>query len=41
MILLDNLFQCLLFIAVVDLCRTCDSSVILICNLLVKFIIYF
>jgi hypothetical protein len=26
MILLDNSFQCLLFIAVIDLSRTCDSK---------------
>jgi hypothetical protein len=36
MILLDNL----LFITVIDLCRTCNSTAILICNVLVMFIIY-
>jgi hypothetical protein len=40
MILLDNLLQCLLFIAMIDLSRTCDSTVILICNVLVMFMIY-
>jgi hypothetical protein len=39
-ILLDNLLQCLLFIIVVDLSRTCDSTVILIYNALVMFMIY-
>jgi hypothetical protein len=36
MILLDNL----LFITVIDLSRTCDSTVILIYNALVMFMIY-
>jgi hypothetical protein len=40
MILLDNLLQCLLFIAMIDLSRTCDSTASLICNALVMFIIY-
>jgi hypothetical protein len=40
MILLDNLLQCLLFIAMVDLSRTCDSTTTLICNALVMFMIY-
>jgi hypothetical protein len=39
-ILLDNLLQCLLFIVMIDLSRTCDSTVILICNALVMFMIY-
>jgi hypothetical protein len=41
MILLDNLLQCFLFIIVIDLCRTYDSTTILIYNVLVIFIIYF
>jgi hypothetical protein len=41
MILLDNLLQCLLFIAMIDLSRTCDSTVSLICYALVIFTIYF
>jgi hypothetical protein len=41
MILLDNLLQCFLFITVIDLCRTYDSTTILIYNVLVIFIIYF
>jgi hypothetical protein len=40
MILLDNLLKCLLFITVIDLSRTCDSTAILICNALVMFMIY-
>jgi hypothetical protein len=40
MMLLDNLLQCLLFIAMIDLPRTCDNTVILICNALVMFMIY-
>jgi hypothetical protein len=32
MILLDNLLQCLLFIAMVDLSRTCDSIANIICT---------
>jgi hypothetical protein len=40
MILLNILLQCLLFIAVIDLSRTCDSTAILICNTLVMFMIY-
>jgi hypothetical protein len=40
MILLDNLLQCLLFIAAIDLSRTCDSTAILICNTLAMFMIY-
>jgi hypothetical protein len=40
MILLDNPLQCLLFIAIIDLSRTCNSTTILICNALVMFIIY-
>jgi hypothetical protein len=40
MILLDNLLQCLLFIAMIDLSRICDSTASLICNALVMFIIY-
>jgi predicted small integral membrane protein len=34
-ILLDNLLQCLLFIAMIDLCRTSDSTATLIYNALV------
>jgi hypothetical protein len=40
MILIDNLLQCLLFIVVIDLYRTCDDTIILICNSLVMFMIY-
>jgi hypothetical protein len=40
MILVDNILQCLLFIVVIDLSRTCDSTAILMCNALVMFIIY-
>jgi hypothetical protein len=40
MILLDNLLHCLLFIAVIDLSRTCDSIATLICIALVMFMIY-
>jgi hypothetical protein len=40
MILLGNLLQCLLFIVVIDLSRTCDGTAILICNALVMFMIY-
>jgi hypothetical protein len=40
MILLDNLMQCLLFIAMIDLSRTCDSTASLICYALVMFMIY-
>jgi hypothetical protein len=40
MILLDNLLQCLLLIIVIDLSRICDSTTILIYNLLVVFMIY-
>jgi hypothetical protein len=39
-ILLDNLLQCLLFIIVIDLSRTCDSTAILICNVLIMLMIY-
>jgi hypothetical protein len=39
-ILLDNLLQCLLFIAMIDLSITCGSITSLICNLLVMFMIY-
>jgi hypothetical protein len=39
-ILLDNLLQCLLFIAMIYLSRTCDSTAILICSALVMFMIY-
>jgi hypothetical protein len=41
MILLNNLLQYLLFIALIDLCRIYDSITTLICNALVKFMIYF
>jgi hypothetical protein len=40
MIFLDNLLQCLLFIAIIDLSRTCGSTASLICTVLVMFIIY-
>jgi hypothetical protein len=39
-ILLDNLLQCLLFIAMIDLSRTCGTAATLICNALVIFMIY-
>jgi hypothetical protein len=40
MILLDNLLQCLLFITMIDLCRTCGTAASLICYALVMFMIY-
>jgi hypothetical protein len=40
MILLGNLLQYLLFIIVIDLFRTCDSTAILIYNALIMFINY-
>jgi hypothetical protein len=40
MILLDNLLQYLLFIAMIDLSRTCGTTATLICNTLVMFMIY-
>jgi hypothetical protein len=40
MILLDNLLQYLLFIAIIDLSRSCYSTVSLICNALLMFMIY-
>jgi hypothetical protein len=40
MILLDSLLQCLLFIAMIDLSRTCDATASLICYALVIFMIY-
>jgi hypothetical protein len=40
MILLDNLLQYFLFIAVIDLSRTCGTATILICYALVMFMIY-
>jgi hypothetical protein len=40
MILLDNLLQYLLFIAMIDLSRTCDTTTSLICYALVMFMIY-
>jgi hypothetical protein len=40
MILLDNILQCLLFITMINLSRTCGSTATLICNALVMFIIY-
>jgi hypothetical protein len=40
MILLDNLLQCFLFIAVIDLSRTCGTATSLICYALVMFMIY-
>jgi hypothetical protein len=36
----DNLLQCLLFIAIIDLSRTCDSTASLIYNALLIFMIY-
>jgi hypothetical protein len=39
MILLDNLLQCLLFIAMKDLSSTCGTATSLICYALVMFII--
>jgi hypothetical protein len=41
MILLDNMLQCLLFIVVIDLSRTCDSADVLICNSLFRFMSYY
>jgi hypothetical protein len=38
-ILLDNLLQYFLFIAMIDLSRTCGSIATLICNTLVVFMI--
>jgi hypothetical protein len=40
MILLDNMLQCLFFIAMIDLSRTCGSTISLICNALLMFMIY-
>jgi hypothetical protein len=40
MVLLDNLLQCLLFNAMIDLSRTYDSTVSLIYYALVMFMIY-
>jgi hypothetical protein len=40
MILLDNLLQCLLFIAMIDISRTYGTAVSLIYYVLVMFIIY-
>jgi hypothetical protein len=40
MILLDNMLQCLLFIVMIDISRTCDTAASLICYALVIFIIY-
>jgi hypothetical protein len=40
-ILLDNLLRYLMFIAVIDLFRTCDSIANLIYNALVMFMIYY
>jgi hypothetical protein len=40
MILLDNLLQYLLFIIVIDLSKTCDSTANLICITLLIFMIY-
>jgi hypothetical protein len=41
MILLDSPLQCFLFIVVIDLSSTFNSTVILICNLLIMLMIYF
>jgi hypothetical protein len=40
MILLDSLLQCLLFIAMIHLTRTCGTTASLICYVLVMFMIY-
>jgi hypothetical protein len=40
MILLDNLLQYLLFITVIDIFRTYDSTTSLICIILLMFMIY-
>jgi hypothetical protein len=40
MILLDNVLQYLLFIAMIDLCRTCGTDASLICYALVMFMTY-
>jgi hypothetical protein len=40
MILLDNMLQCFLFIAMIDLSRTCSSTATLISNALLMFMIY-
>jgi hypothetical protein len=40
-ILLDNILQCLLFITMIYLSKTYDSTASLIYNALVMFIIYF
>jgi hypothetical protein len=40
MILIDNLLQCFLFIAMIDLSRTCGTASSLICYALVMFMIY-
>jgi hypothetical protein len=40
MILLDNLLQCFIFIAMIDLSRTYDIDTSLICYALVMFMIY-
>jgi hypothetical protein len=40
MILLDNMLQCLLFITMIDLSRTCGTTASLICYILVMFMIY-
>jgi hypothetical protein len=40
LILLDNLLQSLIFIVMIDLYRTYDSTTILIYNALVMFMIY-
>jgi hypothetical protein len=40
MILLDNMLQYLLFIAVIYLSRTCGSTASLICNAFIMFMIY-
>jgi hypothetical protein len=41
MVLLDNLLLGLIFIAMLDLSSTCDSSTVLICKSLVMFMSYF
>jgi hypothetical protein len=39
-ILLNNLLQCFMFIAMIDLSKTCGTATILICYALVMFMIY-
>jgi hypothetical protein len=41
MIMLGSMLQCFMFIVVIDLSSTFDSTIVSICNLLFIFIIYF